>query len=236
MKIGIVGPSKPQWKNPEQYEKMKSKIEYIILMSGTLIKKEIVPDKVDLSDIIIVSGYCPVGEELLYDIEHNIFLPKYPNLNLGYEPHEDCKTIKVFNQGGVDTEAEIIAARLRVKTEIYPAICTFSESIGHSVESCKIHYETYPDYKGYKDHFWLYHFKPRNIQIAEACDILYCIVPETIYIDKYETPFFAEFSSYDRRYYCIHCKQFGHPTNGGCWTLNCTKWKLIKETHLVVIK
>jgi len=60
-------------------------------------------------------------------------------------------------------------------------------------------------------------FKTRNIKIAETCDILYCIVPEA------------------KENYCNKCKIYGHPSNGGCWTLNYTK-KLKKETHLVVIK
>jgi hypothetical protein len=59
-------------------------------------------------------------------------------------------------------------------------------------------------------------YKSRNIQIAEACDVLYCLVP----LDKEE--------------YCVHCNKENHPTNGGCWTLRHAA-KLGKETHLVVI-
>jgi hypothetical protein len=67
-------------------------------------------------------------------------------------------------------------------------------------------------------------YKSRNILIAETCDVLYCIVPKNGDDD----------SVWSLSTFCKHCKRFGHPSNGGCWTMNYAK-KLGKETHLVII-
>lgn len=206
-KIGIVGPSKPKWKNSDQYERMKTKIEHIILMNGKLIKKEIVSDQVDLSNLTIVSGHCPVGEERYFCATCN----SWSTLPYGVSLHVGHKLIKVYDQGGVDTETEIIATKLGAKTEIYPApAMRWEDKVLFENEFHKA------IAKGYHS---------RNIQIAEVCDGLYCIVPES-YVDTGPS---AESD------YCRHCKMYGHPTNGGCYTLQYAK-KLGKETHLVVIK
>ena len=119
-------------------------------------------------------------------------------------------------KGGVDIWAEEIADKLGIKKEIYPAVVEqWNDEIR---EEGSIFDEQMFIVKriGYKS---------RNIKIAETCDILYCIVPQT-YVDTGPS---AESD------HCKHCQIFGHPSNGGCWTMKYAK-KLGKETHLVVIQ
>ena len=71
-------------------------------------------------------------------------------------------------------------------------------------------------------------YKTRNIKIAEACDILYCIVSASRHPDCVSNAFPANL-------YCKHCQVWGHPTNGGCFTLKEAK-KLNKETHLIIVE
>ena len=118
-------------------------------------------------------------------------------------------------KGGVDIWAEEVADELSIKKEIYPAEVNQWED--------KIHdYDTLPiRQKGYHS---------RNIQIAKACDVLYCFVPNTH--SNLSRTMYVEILS--KNQYCIHCKIPDHPTNGGCWTMKYAK-KLGKEVHLVVI-
>ena len=130
-------------------------------------------------------------------------------------------------KGGVDIWAEEIADEIGIKKEIYPAeVNQWNDKIEHK--------KTNNIWVSYK----LKGFRSRNIQIAEACDVLCCIVPwvniealDNIHEDE-PPPFPITLS---KNQYCIHCKQIGHPTNGGCWTMKYAK-KLGKETHLVVIE
>ena len=218
MRILICGPEESKWK-PEQKPKAKSEIEHILLMKGTLIKKEIVPDQVDLSNLIVVSGHCPKGEEKWYCIACDEFVDSFTHS----QGHMN-QAIKVYDQGGVDTWSEIISTKLGIKKEIYPAICYMEEFKGHTIEGCKEWYQTYPDYKGFREHFWNYHFKPRNIDMAKVCDVCYCIIPK------------------DKTKICRYCWKEAstvlvseHPTNGCCWTMKYAK-ELKKETHLIVIE
>jgi hypothetical protein len=55
---------------------------------------------------------------------------------------------------------------------------------------------------------WEGGFKPRNIQIAEASDIVHCIVVRTL-PDSYRGRRFAS---------CYHCHTNDHVKSGGCWT------------------
>ncbi len=59
-------------------------------------------------------------------------------------------------------------------------------------------------------------FKMRNIGIAQACDILYCITTQMKY-----TP-------------CYHCNDPTHEKTAGCWTMKYAK-KLKKNTCLIII-
>ena len=64
--------------------------------------------------------------------------------------------------------------------------------------------------------YWIDGFMPRNIKIAQECDILYCIT--TV---KKDIP-------------CYHCKDPAHEKTAGCWTMKQAT-KLKKETHLIII-
>ena len=58
-------------------------------------------------------------------------------------------------------------------------------------------------------------YKPRNQEIAEACDVLYCITTKT----KTES--------------CYHCVM-DHQRTGGCWTMKYAKSQG-KKVELIVI-
>jgi hypothetical protein len=131
-------------------------------------------------------------------------------------------------KGGVDIWAEDIANELGISKEIYEQeVNQWEDEIGNleTIGVCPVDH-TKIDLSKHNCNR-LIGFKTRNKQIAQACDILYCIVPMR-YVG-----FNAE--SYPPQLYCKHCKVWKHPTNGACWTMKETK-KLGKETHLVVIK
>jgi len=87
---------------------------------------------------------------------------------------------------GVDSIAEDVAKELKIKTIIHKPLTHYFET-------------------GYK---------PRNIKIAQDCDVLYCF-PTALKT----TP-------------CYHCKVLDHEVSGGCWTLRYAK-SLGRKTHLV---
>lgn len=121
-------------------------------------------------------------------------------------------------KGGVDIWAEEIADINHIKKQIFnPEVNQWNDKVecnGKEFTSNHIHKV-------------LMGYKSRNIKIAEACDVLYCVVPHNR-IGLNLTP-------YNPICYCKHCDVWGHPTNGGCWTMKYAK-KLGKETHLIVIE
>jgi len=241
IKIAIVGCEESKWKL-EQIPKVKSEIKCILLNNLSLADCLHYPPY-ECKSVILVSGHCP--------------------------------------KGGVDIWAEEIADELGIKKEIYPAeVNRWVDWTGTQCERCgyidtKTHkeYEKLPiEHKRYlanhlKDcggrflPFRKKGYRSRNIQIAEACDVLYCIVPriycckqcpkyknckskcirafaEECYSgdEKYcQSPFRTRYKLQCKITNCIHCSVHGHPTNGGCWTMKYAK-KLGKETHLVVIE
>lgn len=82
--------------------------------------------------------------------------------------------------GGIDVWAEEIAAELGLETDIYPPA----------------------------SNDWTFGFKPRNIKIAEHCDVIVCIVVDCL-------P-----GGYKGRRFpmCYHCKTDQHVKSGGRWT------------------
>ncbi len=87
---------------------------------------------------------------------------------------------------GVDTEAEDVAKQLGIKTIIHKPL----------------------EYK------WENGYKPRNIKIAQECDILYCFPTKLKIVE------------------CYHCKTDEHEVTGGCWTAKYAE-ALKKEVHIV---
>ena len=112
-------------------------------------------------------------------------------------------------RGGVDIWAEEVADELGIKKEIYPAPANQwddkIEITHHNFDNASLT-EVRQTLKG---------FKSRNIQIAEASDVLYCLSPKANSV-------------------CIHCKTTGHLKNGGCWTLRYAE-KLGKKVVRLVI-
>lgn len=138
-------------------------------------------------EVTLISGHCPVGEEYDYCVDCNQWL-KYKNELSGWDDiirHSGHRKVKVFNKGGVDTWAEIIAAKLGIPTEIYPALaedwndrwacvkCGMVSAEGH-VLSHQIAVHGFSDTVRPKR---LLGYCSRNLQIAKACDILYDIEP-----------------------------------------------------------
>lgn len=72
---------------------------------------------------------------------------------------------------------------------------------------------------------WSFGYKPRNIQIAEASDIVVCITVKELPPD------------YDGMRFdlCYHCKTGDHIKSGGCWTVKYAREKLGKPGEIVVI-
>lgn len=62
---------------------------------------------------------------------------------------------------------------------------------------------------------WERGYKPRNIQIAKASDIVICVT-----VPSKKT--------------CRHCGMVNHVQSGGCWTLKYAK-KIGKPTELVIL-
>jgi len=168
-------------------------------------------------------------------IIRNILVAKDPYISFKQEGFYSIKdTVLVSGhcpKGGVDIWAEEIADELGIKKEIYPA---------EADKEGKYHWDDKREFdpKTYDEHimggaFYFYAklrklkgYRSRNIQVAEACDVLYCIVPRAKrLIDTTEYMF------------CKHCCEFGHPTNGGCWTLKYLRQHFPdKEVHLVVVQ
>lgn len=98
--------------------------------------------------------------------------------------------------GGIDIWAEEEADALGVQKEIYSP----------------------------KTRDWTNGYKPRNIQIAKASDVLYCIVVDRL-PEGYRGMHFDS---------CYHCHTKEHVKSGGCWTLKQaqlagkpTTWKVV---------
>lgn len=131
------------------------------------------------------------------------------------------------HRGGVDIWAEEIADELELEKEIYPAeVHRWMDMIDISSGS---------KLKGYRS---------RNIQIAEACDVLFDIEPEIrcpscrglrALSPEFAGATMAHLPTSEMR--CKRCNGRGKIPNrsGGTWTKNAAK-RRGKETHLIVIK
>jgi len=191
MKIAIVGAEEDKWKL-EQKEQAKNIVETLLAKHAFRETIKELPYsstsmEIDWSKIVLVSGGCP--------------------------------------EGGVDIWAEEIADKLGISKEIYkPEVNQWDDEVHkipfnkdevekHNIDISGLKFDGYYYYQVYKRKG----YKSRNIQIAEACDVLYCIVPH-VPLAK-----------------CKHCGEKGHPSNGGCWTMKYAK-KLGKEVYRVIIE
>jgi len=209
--VAIVGPSLEKWKSNEQIEKAKEIITQVLKQyykENLYLHTDRRP--IPYSRIILVSGHCP--------------------------------------KGGVDIWAEEKADELGVKTEIYTAgtnhwrawECQICNPVPQGVtvvgeENNQLYAELLKPMcpvHGNKSLVELNGFRSRDIRMAEVCNVLYCIVPRTV-SELHQCNTLTQKSN--RNHFCIHCGLFGHPTNGGCWTMKKAK-QLGKEVHLVVIE
>ena len=99
--------------------------------------------------------------------------------------------------GGVDIFAEEVASALGLEKLIYPP----------------------------KELNWDHGYRPRNLQIAVASDVVYCITVRD-YPPMYKG---MRFSS------CYHCKVDTHVKSGGCWTVK-QALKLGKAGQVMVVE
>ena len=126
-------------------------------------------------------------------------------------------------KGGIDVWAEEIADMYLIdkdikKSEVNKWNDSYDYELGIEGDLLRIR-----KHKGYRT---------RNLEIADECNVLYCIVPKADPPKPYEYPAVARVVG---KNYCIHCEAWGHPRNGGCWTMKEAK-ALEKETHLIVIE
>jgi len=138
---------------------------------------------------------------------------------------------------GIDVMCEEIADSLGIHKEIYPAeVNQWEDEIFYKTESLE---ERYKSKSGLGTMIRLKGYRSRNIQIAEACDILYDIEYKGscrhcggrgLWLLDMKT--LHEFGGADR--ICKFCKGTGN-YSGGTWTINEAK-RLGKEVYQIVIE
>jgi len=217
MKIAIVGPEEKKW-TKDQEVKARGWISVILaskessgklLDEGKTVKVELEAGK-DYSGNILVSGHCHKGgvdiwaEEMAksigcYDSEYI-----FPAEVHGWNDKKICS--KCYDIQGAKIDQWIADEKW-----------CYWHGQNCQDKGKEITLDMFVTKMGYRS---------RNIKIAEACDVLYCIVPKVM-VGFNVVP-------YNRKCYCTHCGEWGHPNNGGCWTMKYAK-KIGKETHLVVI-
>jgi len=145
---------------------------------------------------------------------------------------------------GIDVICEEMADKLGIQKEVYPAEVNqwkdkyFCKECGlqkqwDSLKAMLKEHSTLKDYPYLQGR--LKGYRSRNIQIAEACDILYDIEPKGSCEHCGGRGFTSKhpnFLLYGRR--CKFCHGTG-VYSGGTWTLNHAK-KLGKEVHQVIIE
>lgn len=102
------------------------------------------------------------------------------NLLAAVDPHSSVVVSGACHLGGIDIWAEEAADALGREKLIFPP----------------------------KTRAWATGYKPRNIQIAEASDVVHCIVVAAL-------PASYTGMRFD---FCYHCNTDAHVKSGGCWT------------------
>jgi len=236
-KIAIVGADGRKW-TKEQEEKVRSMIQGLLVDWKARRDMRLFQDGTDIGEIVVVSGHCPVGEERWYCVDCSTKeLPDKGWLGSWDENihHQSShkRVIKVYDEGGVDTEVEIACAKLGIKTELYLAESGRWIDIWH-------------DEKGTRLSKKKLGFRSRNIQIAEACSILYDLEPKgkcrhcggsgTKVISKEPLDLSRLVRKIKEKHYlvkCYYCEGDGS-SSGGTHALREAR-KRGKEVHKVII-
>jgi len=251
IKIGIVGVDGTKWTKGQE-EIVKEWIRHIL-------HDKLAKLNYDKESLTVVSGHCPVGEELWYCIDCDEWMAEESTkyfLHKQDEIQSKHRLVKVFDKGGVDTIVEIVATELGIKKEIHPAFQ--NKWLGDKIKDAFRNdsaiksegYEAVKDYGGEEPIHWIGHigrrvgFKARNIQIAESPDVLYDIEPKgscrhcggtgrvRSYIPRWVAGgLIRESESLLRT--CKWCKGTG-VYSGGTWTMRYAE-NLGKEVHQIVI-
>ena len=244
MKIAIVGADLRAWaKIPDGEMKVKKRI-FDILMgipSGRWTKNNARKAFLDEKEITVVSGHCSVGEERWYCVDCHVWKYCAPATH---------RRIKVYDQGGVDTWAEIIATELGLKKEIYPAEINqlnykkeyHSGFVGNLGDMNPIGSLPFPRVQQLGIGSWktLKGYRSRNIQIAKVCDVIYDIEPAGSCTGRggcngtgwILSKTWAE-DAKDSRIPCPKCDGDG-AYSGGTWTMREAE-RLGKKVHKVII-
>jgi len=175
------------------------------------------------SNAILVSGHCPVGKLQHYCCTCDRFV----ETDIERETiHKDHIVIEVYDRGGADTFAEIIATKLGIKKEIYPAEVNQWEDLIYDIQP----YETYESVPKSTKTVRKKGYKSRNIQIVIASDILYDIEPKGSCKHCGGRGWQAQYVELQ----CNYCKGTGN-YSGGYWTLK-EHLKQGKEGYQIVIE
>jgi len=247
MKIVIVGPEERKWPNEEAKERAKKVIESILHIAKDckgLVGHEYrwtssgfpswfnvkpLPDKA--AEIEVISGHCPVGREMWYCVDCNGWdgTGAIPDPHPSEKTQREHRVVKVYDKGGADTWVEMKAAKLGVKTDIHKA-----EVNQWNDRFAVLRQTAFESTYGYEREKKLKGFRSRNIDMAKAGDVGYCIVPKSPLEEMQRLALIHKIEG-RKDLYCSHCDTAGHPRNGGCFTIKEMR-KLGKETHLVVIE
>jgi len=185
------------------------------------------------NEVILVSGHCPKGEEKWYCVDCKTWLESFKEAEIHIEVN-CCDVVKVYDKGGVDTWAEIVAKELGIKTEIYaPEVNQWNDKVVSEITS-----DIFGDWhvSGKRFHVRKKGYRSRNIEIAKNCDILYDIEPARSC--KYcggkgkRVPSTFPENSFGEKT-CPYCEGSG-AYSGGTWTLKYAK-KMGKEVYKIII-
>jgi hypothetical protein len=239
----MVGPETSKWTSRQ--ENSCKKLINLNLEGLKQINATVIPvgnDKFKMVDysgkkvyyrFTVISGHCPVGTEMYWCYDEERFVNK---VDVDGDEHNDPPRYSghgyqfsdlVYDQGGVDTWVEIDADRQKINKQIFPApALQWNDKVVPVCTSRRYHEATASQLR-------LDGYRTRNIKIAKEAEIVLCYVPK-VDVSKFDiSKGVGECNS--KAHYCYHCREWGHPTNGGCWTMQYAK-KLGKETYLVIIE
>jgi len=189
MKIGIVGADAFAWKNVQNW---KSKVRNAILDILHGLPIEILNNEVGgnyeiaklwtegrESEIIVISGHCPVGKERWYCVDCNDFDDNFDKPGFVWDNLRH-RFVKIYDAGGVDSLVEVEACALNLKTEILKPEVKQWEDYVTDGNGCEIRGTVRDNMKGQV--FRRKGYKSRNFEIVDSIPpkpngVLYDIEP-----------------------------------------------------------